>query len=125
MSLLQVVTHPFIGFADVFLFAGVVYGISRFLGLNRLSIKAVVSFFMFLCGTFSVMTWFADLLVTLRPFGWDFGFLYFIHPLAVLAYVVYLMELIHKQAEIDRWKSLALVLPSIMVVLASRTIFIP
>ena len=125
MSLLQVVTHPFIGFADVFLFAGVVYGISRFLGLNRLSIKAVVSFFMFLWGTFSVMAWFADLLVTFRPLGWDFGFLNFIHPLAMLAYGVYLLDFIHKQAEIERWKSLALALASIIVVLASRTIFIP
>jgi hypothetical protein len=66
-----------------------------------------------------------DLLVTFRPLGWGFGFLDFIHPFAALACVVYLTEFIHRQAEMDKWKSLALVLPSVIVVLTSRTIFIP
>jgi hypothetical protein len=50
MSWLQVVTHPFIGIADVFLYIGVIYGISRSLGLNWGSVKAAVSFFMFPLG---------------------------------------------------------------------------
>lgn len=125
MPLLQVINHPLVGIADVFLFIGVIYAIPRFLGLKRVSVKAAVSFFMFLRCKFCTLTWFADLLVTYRPFEWDFGFQNFIHPLAALAFVVYLMEFIHKQAEIERWKSLALASLNIMVVLAPRTIFIP
>jgi hypothetical protein len=103
MSLLQVVTNPQVGIADVFFFIGLIYAISSLLGLKRVSVKAAVSFFMFLGRKFCTLTWFADLLVTYRSFEWDFGFQNFIHLLAALAFVVYLMKFIHKQAEIERW----------------------
>lgn len=121
---LYLVAFAFVWMFDVVLFTSVVYGLSRLLRLNRVSTRVAATCYMFCGGTFGAVALLADVIFEFRPFGWDWSFLPFAHPLVVIVEMAYLTALMQKQAVIRRWQATALAVPGILLGLASHIVFL-
>ena len=125
MSFIQAAAHPLAGVVDVFLFAAIVYGAARLLGASSLYLRAWLMGYLFLWGTFSCLAVMVDLAISHPPFDWNLKNLMYVHHLAALVTIAYLLEFIHRKGAVDRWKSAVITISGYIVVLVSRVVFIP
>ena len=119
-NLYQIFLFPVIHVVDFFIFFGIIYAISRLLRSYRVDILKTVFFFIFIFNTIGLLAAVAGTLY----FMWKLEFLIYIEPICGVIFIIYLMEFIHKQAEINRWKSLVLCVMSLTITLAFRLIFL-
>lgn len=99
---------------DVSIFGGAVVALSRILSIRRLSFKRILTFFLLIGNTWTLVALVVDNLPGLlgssyRPFTWGL-----IHPISALVVIAFMITLIQKQAKISFWKAAALVIPSVI-----------
>lgn len=112
---------PFVHILFFVIFGIIIYGLSKLLRFHKVNPIKVIYFFLFVFNTIGLVAAIIDLLIIYKC---DFGLLAYIHPICALIYTAYIMEFIHKQAEISRLKSLVLCIPAVVVSLFFRILFI-
>jgi len=119
-NLYQIFLFPVVHIADFFIFGGVIYAVSRFLRLYKVDTVKTILFFMFIFNTIGLLSVVVDSL----SFIWKSEFFIYVHPITGIIFFIYLMEFIHKHAEVNRWKSLVLCVTSLTITLPFRIIFL-
>lgn len=122
---MRIIAHPLQAVTTVLLFAGLAYFISWLLKPKRLSFVNLVSSFLFIFGTVSIVAAIIDFLWMYPPLGWNLDFLVYFHPVVAIGGIVYLIEVVHQQFELTYIKSVIVIIPAMMITLFSRILFIP
>ena len=119
-SFFQIFLFPIVHIVDFIIFFGVIYAISRPLRLYKVDAVKTGFFFIFIFNTIGLLSAFVDTLnIKLQS-----ELLLYVHPVTGIIFFAYLMGFIHKQTEIDRWKSLVLCMAPLTIFLAFCTIFL-
>lgn len=117
-ALYQVFFAPLVNVADYLVLLGVIVALFKLLRCKKFSIMKILNFSMFTGNVFSLLV----LGIDVSPLNWNWK--PWIHPMAALIGLVYLIEFIHQLAEIPRWKLIAVSLPSVMAFLIFRALFL-
>ena len=116
----QIFLFPIVHIVAFIIFLGVIYAISRPLRLYKIDTVKTVIFFIFIFNTIGLLSAVVDTLnIKLQS-----ELLLYIHPFTGIIFLAYIMEFIHKQVEINRWKSLVLCIAPLTIFLAFRVIFL-
>lgn len=116
----QIFLFPIVHIVAFIIFFGLIYTISRRLRLYKIDAVKTIFFFIFIFNTIGLLSAVVDTL----NIKWESEFLLYIHPFTGIIFLAYLMEFIHKQTEINRWKSLVLCIAPLTIFLAFRVIFL-
>ena len=116
----QIFLSPIVHIVAFIIFFGVIYAISRPLRLYKVDAVKTGIFFIFIFNTIGLLSAVVDTLnIKLQS-----ELLFYVHPFTAIIFLAYLIEFIHKQAEINRWKSLVLCIAPLTIFLAFRVIFL-
>lgn len=116
----QIFLLPVVHIGDFFIFGGLIFAVSRLMQLHKVDTVKTVFFFMFIFNTVGLLGFITETLY----FKAKIQFLFYANPIYFMIYLLYVMEFIHKQAEISRRKSLVLSIVGAIVFLSFRMIFL-
>ena len=116
----QIFLFPAVHIADLFVFGGAIYVISKILHLHKIGTVKVFLFFVFIFNTIGLVSAVTDTL----SFVWESEFFIYVHPVTGVVFLGYLTEFIRRQAETSRQKSFILSISSLVVKLVFRVVFL-
>ena len=125
LAILRIITHPLQAVTTVLIFIGVAYLILRIIKIKELSVFILISAFLFIFGTISILAAFIDYFWLFPPPGWNLDFLSYFHPIAGIGGMLFLILLVHKYLKINYLLSFFVIFPSVILASLSRILFIP